>query len=228
MGAPPPPIFHRESHLETLLQLLEGQSRDNAENPAFTLLADDGSESTITYGQLHERALRIAAELACCTQPGDRALLVYPSGLDFIAAFLGCIYSGVLPVPSTYPRPRRPMPRLSAIAADCLPSVALTTGASLKLLDVPAIAPQLASLRWLATDELGAAGADWQRPNTNSDDVAFLQYTSGSTSEPKGVMVSHANLLHNMAMIRHGNNVGDVTARTSVSWLPAYHDMGLI
>ncbi|MGB7344480.1 MAG: AMP-binding protein [Pirellulaceae bacterium] len=227
--------------METLFEMLEENAAANRGKRAFTFLGEDGEESVMTYDHLRSQAVLIATELASCTKPGDRALLVYPTGLDFVAAFFGCIYAGVLPVPATYPRPRRPMPRLSAIAADCYPSCVLTTEASLKLLDVPSVAPELAKLRWLATDQLATdqlasrdgiaktrSASPWSPPASAANDLAFLQYTSGSTSQPKGVMVSHANLIHNIAMIRHGNDAGDVTQRTGAFWLPAYHDMGLI
>ncbi|QDT10571.1 AMP-binding protein [Planctomycetes bacterium K23_9] len=214
--------------MDTLIEMLEVNAAANSDRRAFTFLSESGEESVMTYHHLHSAAVRIATELSSFAQPGDRALLVYPTGLDFVAAFFGCIYAGVLPVPATYPRPRRPMPRLSSIANDCHPSVVLTTNASLQLLDVKSVAPELAKLRWLATDKLEESSKTWLRPATKADDLAFLQYTSGSTSQPKGVMVSHRNLIHNIAMIRHGNDVGEITNRTGAFWLPAYHDMGLI
>ena len=218
--------------MRTLLELLETQARNHAPRRAFTFLADDGQEQSLTYRELDGRARIIASALSRSTSPGDRALLVFPAGLDFISAFFGCAYAGVLAVPATFPKPRRPMPRLSAIAKDCDPAVVLTSQASLDMLDVESVAPDLAAIRWLATDELSEDGAAWRRPSINGNDLAFLQYTSGSTSDPKGVMVSHANLLHNMTMILHGNGVrsgpGEHAGRTGAFWLPAYHDMGLI
>ncbi len=174
----------------------------------------------------------IAAELQKTAQPGDRALLVYPAGLEFISAFFGCILAGVMPVPATYPKPRRPMPRLSAIHADCGATLALTTAQTLETLDLAQTAPDLLPLRWIATDAVAADAEDWKRPSLEPSDVAFLQYTSGSTSQPKGVAVTHRNLLHNLELIRLGFDVPGIHADgrkpVGVSWLPLYHDMGLI
>lgn len=218
--------------MRTLLDLLETQAREHAERRAFTFLEDDGTEESLTYRELDLRARRIAVELRRWTRPGDRALLVYPTGLDFVSAFFGCVYAGVLPVPATYPKPKRPMPRLAAIAKDCQPTIVLTSQASLEVLDVETVAPELAAIRWLPTDRLPNSRDTFQRPQIHGHDLAFLQYTSGSTSEPKGVMVSHDNLLHNMAMILHGNGVersaDKSSIRTGAFWLPAHHDMGLI
>ena len=219
--------FGRRMKLENLLEVLELNAIENSHRRAFTFLSDGGEESVLTYEQLRSSAVRIAIELSEFTAPGERALLVYPTGLDFVAAFFGCIYAGVLPVPATYPRPRRPMPRLSAISDDCDPAVVLTTTASLQLLDVPSVAPQLAERHWIATDQLAQSERSWVQPRLWPDDLAFLQYTSGSTNQPKGVMVSHRNVLHNIAMIRLGNDAAE-SNRTGAFWLPAYHDMGLI
>jgi acyl-CoA synthetase (AMP-forming)/AMP-acid ligase II len=122
---------------------------------------------------------------------------------------------------------------LSTIAADCQAAFALTTAQTLSTLDLARSAPELASVEWLATDTLDSdLAAQWQRPHIEPDDLAFLQYTSGSISDPKGVMVTHANLLSNLEMINEGFNIGGICANpveeTGVSWLPAYHDMGLI
>lgn len=219
----------------TLRDLLELQAARAGDSPAFTFLADDGGEVSLTYAELDRRARRIAARVAQIAQPGERALLVYPTGLDFIAAFFGCVYAGVLAVPATFPKPRRPMPRLISIAQDCDARLALTTAASLAAFDL-SLSPELENLAWLATDDLGAELATgdeaWTPPPLAGDDLCFLQYTSGSTSEPKGVMVSHANLLANMELILVGNGVprrpGENPARRGVFWIPAHHDMGLI
>jgi acyl-CoA synthetase (AMP-forming)/AMP-acid ligase II/acyl carrier protein len=166
-------------------------------------------------------------------RPGDRALLVYPPGLDFIAAFFGCVYAGVTAVPATYPKPRRPMPRLKRIALDCDAHVALSTAATLETLDPELLSTDAATSQWIATDELTNELADqWEPPAILGSDLAFLQYTSGSTSDPKGVMVSHSNLLNNLECIRQSFGIGeteeDRASATGVFWLPAYHDMGLI
>jgi len=219
----------------TLLEMLEGQTGRIPDLRAYTYRSEDGSEQVLTYADLQRRARAIAVVIRQTAQPGDRVVLVYPAGLDFLAAFFGCIYAGVLAVPATYPKPRRPMPRLAAIVEDCDAAVALTTAQTLSTLDLARSGSRLKSMRWIATDEVPtSAESQWRCPQVGPDDLAFLQYTSGSTSEPKGVMVSHGNLMHNLQMIRVGFGIEQIVAEdplpesSGVSWLPAYHDMGLI
>jgi acyl-CoA synthetase (AMP-forming)/AMP-acid ligase II/acyl carrier protein len=216
-----------------MLELLVTQAADYADQTAYVFLDDRDGKTEWTYADLERRARVIAARLQLELQPGDRAILVYPPGLDFIAAFFGCMYAGVVAVPATYPKPRRPMPRLSRIAVDCDAHVALSTAATLTTLDPELLSKDAATSQWIATDELPDALADeWQRPTIATSDLAFLQYTSGSTSDPKGVMVSHANLLNNLECIRRAFGIGeteeDIESATGAFWLPAYHDMGLI
>ena len=160
-------------------------------------------------------------------------LLLFPAGLDFITAFFGCLYAGIRAVPTTYPKPRRPMPRMTAIAHDSAAVAALTDTATLSTIDESIKASQLPDLQWLSVSDIDdGESANLKPVQVSSSDLAFLQYTSGSTSDPKGVMVSHGNLLHNLEMIRQGFNLTPASAEgeihTGVFWLPAYHDMGLI
>ncbi len=226
-------VSRSESAVGTLLELLEYQARTKADRCAYLFRNDDGSETSLTFEQLDRRAKAIAAAVQRHANPGDRVLLVYPAGLEFVAAFLGCVSAGVLGVPATYPKPRRPLPRLSTIAVDCQATVALTTAHTLSTLDLARTAPELKLVEWVATDALDLAVADqWDRPPIGPGDLAFLQYTSGSISDPKGVMVTHGNLIRNLEMIYDGFDIGGICANpvdgTGVSWLPAYHDMGLI
>jgi acyl-CoA synthetase (AMP-forming)/AMP-acid ligase II/acyl carrier protein len=221
------------SSATTLVDLLSQAAADLESACRYTFLNDDGTELTWTIQEVEVRARAIAASLQGICRPGDRVLLVYPPCLDFVPAFLGCMYAGVLPVPATYPKPRRPMPRLTSISRDCGASVALTTSGTLETLDLPRTAPELQESQWCATDAIALSEAGrWRRVVPGPGDLAFLQYTSGSTSEPKGVMVTHANLIHNLAMIHRAFSVerlhADGAMATSVWWLPAYHDMGLI
>ena len=216
-----------------MIELLQAQAADQPEGTAYVFLDDRDGETEITFGELDRRARTIAGRLQLELSPGDRALLVYPAGLEFIAAFFGCMYAGVVAVPATYPKPKRPMPRLQRIALDCDAHVALSTAQTLTTLDPDLLSADAATSQWIATDELNDDLADlWQRPTIDTDDLAFLQYTSGSTSDPKGVMVSHANLLANLECIRQSFGIGeseeDIESSTGVFWLPAYHDMGLI
>ena len=216
-----------------MIELLAGQAADQPDKTAYAFLDDRDGVTEITFAELDRRARVIAGRLQLELSPGDRALLVYPAGLEFISAFFGCMYAGVIAVPATYPKPKRPMPRLQRIALDCDAHVALSTAQTLTTLDPDLLSADAATSQWVATDELTDDLGDlWQRPAIEGDELAFLQYTSGSTSDPKGVMVSHANLLSNLECIRQSFGIGDseedVASSTGVSWLPAYHDMGLI
>jgi acyl-CoA synthetase (AMP-forming)/AMP-acid ligase II/acyl carrier protein len=234
------PLVSRESTIgcfdgstRTLVDALERRVQRDAEYCAYRYLNDDGIVSALSIGKLDQRARAIAAWLQDRCSPGDRVLLVYPPGLEFVTAFFGCLYAGVLPVPATYPKPRRPMPRLLAIGIDCGAELALTTSGALEMLQLPTSAEAGRQIGWMATDTVSDDQAEqWRRPVLKPDDLAFLQYTSGSTSEPKGVMVTHGNLVHNLAVIHRAFGLDRIHADgiepVSVWWLPAYHDMGLI
>ncbi|WXB19503.1 fatty acyl-AMP ligase [Pendulispora albinea] len=191
---------------------------------------EDRSE-TIDYRALSRRARRVAMGLRAWPA-GERALLIFPPGLDFIAGFLGCLHAGLIAVPAyppTFGRLARSLPRLEAIAANAGANVILTTS---PILDrrgaITAHAPSLGRLNWVATDRLPEGiEEEWSEPDIGPDDVAFLQYTSGSTGAPKGVMVTHGNLLANLECTCEACFRG---AKDSiyVGWLPPYHDMGLI
>ncbi|HEY3392661.1 MAG TPA: AMP-binding protein [Lacipirellulaceae bacterium] len=222
-----------QSSGRTLLELLANQAANQPDGVAYVFLDERDGLSEITFGQLDRRARAIAARLQLELRCGDRALLVYPAGLEFIAAFFGCLYAGVVAVPATYPKPKRPMPRLQRIALDCDAHVALSTAQTLTTLDPELLSADAATSQWIATDELADELADlWHRPVLVESDLAFLQYTSGSTSDPKGVMLTHGNLLNNLECIRQSFGIGesedDLISATGVFWLPAYHDMGLI
>ena len=239
------PTVRSEPGAATVAGLLRARAAERPSQVAFRFLTDgESAGESLTYGELDARAARIAAELALSAgaaggiAPGERALLLYPPGLDFIAAFFGCLYAGVVAVPAYPPRPNdRSQSRLRSIARDATPRAALTTRAILAGAVEPkgllAVAPELAGVRWIATDAPeaserggGTAAAAADLPEPDPEDVAFLQYTSGSTAAPKGVMVTHANLLHNERMI--GQAFAMDESSVVVGWLPLYHDMGLI
>src|SRR5829696_5981433 len=213
----------------TLVDLLGWRVAHQPEREAYTFLGDgEEEESSVNYRELEQHARSVASRLQSAgVAAGERVLLLYPSGLEYIAAFLGCLYAGVIAVPAYPPRLNRPTSRLQAIAADSKASVALTTThISSNLERRLAHAPEIKSLLWLATDDGKDSAREWHPPEIDGNTLAFLQYTSGSTAAPKGVMVTHSNLLHNLAMIYHG--VGHTPLSQMVSWLPPYHDMGLI
>jgi acyl-CoA synthetase (AMP-forming)/AMP-acid ligase II/acyl carrier protein len=213
----------------TLIDVLRGRAENEADRLAFRLASgDDSHVGSLTYGDLDLRARAIAVSLRSVASPGDRALLVFHTGLDFIAAFFGCLYAGLVAVPIIPPRPNRGLARLERILEDSGAEVVLTSGRATS--DAAAgwsFPGKWASLRRLETDgaEPRLAGR-WQPPSVGSDDLAYLQYTSGSTSDPRGVMVSHANLLYNCNSMRESLGLSQRTV--SATWLPHFHDLGLI
>ncbi|MCO6454726.1 MAG: aminotransferase class I/II-fold pyridoxal phosphate-dependent enzyme [Pirellulaceae bacterium] len=195
---------------------------------SFYLTDGEHEEHQWTYAELDERARAVAARLQALGLAGQRVLLLYPPGLDFVAGFFGCLYAGVTAVPAYPPRRNRNALRVQAISDDAEARAALTTADVLQrtegTLDE---APHLQRLAWLASDEIGLEeAADWRPPTLSGDQLAVLQYTSGSTGTPKGVMLSHANIMHNVALICYSFE----PTRTGVgmTWLPTYHDMGLV
>jgi acyl-CoA synthetase (AMP-forming)/AMP-acid ligase II/7-keto-8-aminopelargonate synthetase-like enzyme/acyl carrier protein len=213
----------------TLIDLLTQRASHRATDQAYAFLEDgEAPGDSVDYAGLDGRARDVAARLqALGVTTGERVLLFYPPGLGYAAAFLGCLYAGVVAVPAYPPRLNRPIARLRSIAEDSGATVALTTSLVLSNLEKRlAHAPEMRSLRWLSTDDGEDLAEAWRRPEVEPDALAFLQYTSGSTSSPKGVMVTHGNLLHNLALIYRG--FGHSAESHMVSWLPPYHDMGLI
>lgn len=212
-----------------LVDLLRHRADHQADDPAFHYLVDGETDEILwSYAELDRRARAIAAWLQSLGLQGERALLLYPAGLDFISAFFGCVYAGVVAVPAYPPRKNRSLERIEAIADDAEAKVALTTQEVLRRVQgVLDENPGLKSLHWGATDQFPVGmERDWHHPEVHGDTLAFLQYTSGSTGTPKGVMLSHANLIHNSALICHAFE--HTRSGVGVFWLPSYHDMGLI
>lgn len=192
---------------------------------AYVFLNEDGEETvSISYGELHARALAVAAELSRRCAPGDRALLAFPQTLDFIIAFFGCLYAQVVAVPVNPPRRSRVQDATRGIAEDCEPAAVLTSAAMLGKLR-SALDFRSGPSHWLAVDEQ-VDGTGFEPPACSAETLAFLQYTSGSTAAPKGVMVSHGNLTANEEMIRYA--FGHDERSTVVGWAPFFHDQGLI
>lgn len=186
---------------------------------AFRFVAGDGTVASIDYANLAKRVMRLSAGLAEATRPNDRMLLVFQQSLDFIIAFQACQMAGLIPVPVSPPRGRERNSRLEAIIADCGPRAILTHGDGAKTLRGRDFGLDLFALAALEA----AGGGETQRPPS---DLAFLQYTSGSTGSPKGVMVGHDHLAANIRAIMKAFDINENSE--SVSWLPTYHDMGLV
>lgn len=216
----------------SLIDILQMRASEQAEKLAYSFLSDsEMAEKTLSYANLDREVRAIAAALQAYQIKGERVLLLYPPGLEFIAAFFGCLYSSAIAVPVYPPDParlNRSLPRLLAIIADAKPTVALTTGAILSMVEyLFAEDETFKAVRWLATDQIAAELAEnWQRPEIDADTPAFLQYTSGSTGMPKGVILTHTNLLHNLKLIEQFFE--HPPESNGVIWLPSYHDMGLI
>jgi len=213
----------------TLVEFVRFRASHNTSRTAFTFLIDGESESvSLSYADLDRKARAIAAQLQQICTVGERALIFYPPGLDYITTLFGCLYAGVVAVPAYPPRNARNFPRIATIAKDVEAALILTPEASLaKTQSFWSQMNYAKSMHWLSTDTISPSLAtDWQEIKIHPDTLAVLQYTSGSTSLPKGVMLTHGNLLHNLSLLSasfqtHPQSQG-------VIWLPPYHDMGLI
>lgn len=217
----------------TLIARLEQHAALHGQAEAARFLGQDGEPTArLTWAELDRtaRALALTLQQRRCL-PGQRALLLHPPGLEFITAFLACLYAGVVAVPAPPPHPTRArasVPRLAGILADSTPTLVLTTESVRPALEAASGELRaLSALPWLAGSEVTAAAADrWRGPGVEPEHLAFLQYTSGSTSNPRGVMVSHGCLLANLECL--AVRVGLNAESHMLSWQPHYHDMGLI
>jgi acyl-CoA synthetase (AMP-forming)/AMP-acid ligase II/thioesterase domain-containing protein len=217
---------------ETLVDLLRERAIRLPNRLGYSFLPKgEAEEARFTYAELDLRARAIGAWLTSVSAAGDRVLLLSSSGPEFVSAVFGCLYRGAVAVPA-YPldpaRISRTVSRLRRILKDAEPVVALTTGNTLGLLeDLVRIHPDLESVRWMATESIPLELArDWKRPPIHADTLAILQYTSGSLAAPKGVMVSHRNILENEKMIQEEHDYTE--NNTFVGWIPLAHDWGLI
>jgi acyl-CoA synthetase (AMP-forming)/AMP-acid ligase II len=245
---PTTPVTELPLDCATLVDLCRYRAAEQPDRRTFVFL-DDGVDvsDSLTLGELDRRARAIAAKLRRYAPAGTRAVLSYPPGLDFVAAFYGCLYAGVIAVPTAplgRTRADNRFARFQAIVDSCAPELLLSNADMLDRAE-PALleTPALHGLTLIATDEVAAAAdtadadtadADatgWQPSRVDPDTVAYLQYTSGTTRAPRGVVLTHANVMHNLALIvqngaREAEDFGRVPP--SVSWLPPFHDMGLV
>jgi acyl-CoA synthetase (AMP-forming)/AMP-acid ligase II len=196
---------------------------------AYTFVSDAG-ESVLSYSELHARARALGAHLQSQNLTGERALLLFEPGLEFVVAFFACQLAGVIAVPAYPPEPARlarTLPRLTAVVRDSAARGLLTTQhikAAAPMLG--GIDPALDELAWIATDQPFPEGPSLHEPTRTPEDTAFLQYTSGSTGTPKGVVVSHAQVLANVAQL--ADTTESRPSDVFCSWVPFYHDMGLV
>jgi len=213
----------------TYVGLVRSRSEYNANDRAFTFLGDSLTDRVdhLSYEALDSRVRAVAAALQQCSVPGDRAVLLYKPSLDYIIGIIGCMYAGVVAVPVFAPRRIDALDQIRHVAGNSGAKIVLTTTYFVDLLKAMKMDQILPGTHWLATDVVDISEADkWREPEVNPDTLALLQYTSGSTSQPKGVMLAHRHLLANARMIQEKANLGRESK--GVSWLPPYHDMGLI
>jgi acyl-CoA synthetase (AMP-forming)/AMP-acid ligase II len=222
------PLVHADHTASaTLVDILRYRALQQRDQRLYTFLRGDDAES-LTHGELDARVRSLAAVLIESCNPGDRVLLLYPPGLDYIVALYACMYAGVIAVPAYLPRPNRPLTRLESIIADCQPAIALTSG---EILNSPRSifrqqSSPIAQLRALATENTPPITAFEPKGDISGKTPVILQYTSGSTASPRGVVLTHANIVHNTAMIQQNFPLDPESS--TVFWLPPYHDMGLI
>ncbi|WP_428240820.1 AMP-binding protein [Gynuella sp.] len=211
------------------IECLQNQAAGYGDKPCFEYSSDGVSVSgSITFAQLDQRARALAVQLRRQLDTGERAVLMMPNGIEYIVGFFACVYAGIVAVTAYPPQSRRrDWGRLSAVARDCQARQIICLDQHVGTVE-----------EWLSSESLAcevtvvpaqgdmAAANDWCRPAIQADDLMFLQYSSGSTGMPKGVMLSHANLLANARMIQQ--QLGFSAQRNCVSWLPMYHDMGFV
>lgn len=221
------------TQVATFVDCLRDRTQSQPHQTAFTFLENGETPSrVVTYAALDQRARAIAAQLQSSLTPGDRVVLIYPydAGIEFIEAFLGCLYAGVVAVPCHPPRSRSGWSDLTG---------RLRSSSAAAILTAPSMQRQLkrqltqsdtglpTEIRWLLDSDIAdEQAADWRSPSLTPDTLAFLQYTSGSTGLPKGVMVTHHCILHNQTQLQMAFEHTD--ALIGVGWLPLFHDMGLI
>jgi acyl-CoA synthetase (AMP-forming)/AMP-acid ligase II len=212
----------------TLVQIVNRRAATTPDAVAYRFVRDGLTVTEeLTCNGLAARALAIAAHLQQRAEPGDRALMLYPPGLDFLCAFLGCLHAGVIAVPAYPPRGHELDARVQTIAADASPRIGLAPSALVPIITAAAGSSTFADLAWLGTDRIASSDrSGWKDWSPSPDTVAHLQYTSGSTATPKGVVVSHRNLLRNLLDMHLGWRHDE--ASVLLSWLPHFHDMGLV
>jgi acyl-CoA synthetase (AMP-forming)/AMP-acid ligase II len=216
----------------TLVDLLRHRAQAQPDQLAYQFLEDGKKEAAAyTHYQLDQQARAIAALLQQSEAKGERALLLYPQGVEVVAAFCGCLYAGVIAIPVPPPdagRMKRALPRLREIVKDAAATYVLSNQRIIDLFkDSDVEFPEFDTMTWIDTEQVEVSQAEqWQDPQVDKDVLAYLQYTSGSTSVPKGVMLSHYNLMHHSAYLQRA--CGYTPDGATVTWMPYFHDYGLV
>jgi acyl-CoA synthetase (AMP-forming)/AMP-acid ligase II len=209
------------------VEILTGRSESKPDKIAYVFIDNKGKENKIRYGEMHEKVKSLAAKMQSKHERNTRAFLFFRPGLDFIIAYFACLYANIIAVPAAHSKNIRGIEKISKIFenADC--DIFLTTSEDLPSEQIIEKYPAMANAEYILTDTfLVPADLEWNKNHINQDDTAFLQYTSGSTNEPKGVMITHGNLIHNQRMMRDALGFNEETV--FAGWLPHYHDLGLI
>jgi acyl-CoA synthetase (AMP-forming)/AMP-acid ligase II len=222
-------IQEQDTYAHTLIDILKLRAQKTPNKIAYIYLLDGENEEVFTtYNELDRKARIIATSLFRADMKGERALMLYPPGPEFIFALYGCFYAGVIAVPAYPPRKNKSIERILTIVGDSGAKMTLTTRQVIYNMERNSSEfEELNHLKWLVTDEI-----DWdsdpapELPDITPELLAYLQYTSGSTGHPKGAMVSHTNIMRSLEYIRRSFELSKDSV--SVSWLPVFHDMGLV
>ncbi|QDS95126.1 Long-chain-fatty-acid--AMP ligase FadD29 [Roseimaritima multifibrata] len=210
------------------LDILEYWSAQRVDLPAFHFTDGENETATLSYKQLWEEVRGLGGYLQSQgVTRNERVLLLYPPGLDFVIGFFACHAAGAIAVPAYPPRRNRKAGRIRSIAQDASSRFALSIDSVADQLGGENRHQDLQDIQMIGTDHPSKRDlANWKRPSLNADDIAVLQYTSGSTGAPKGVMLTHQNLIANCAQITYAFE--PIGTKIGVTWLPTYHDMGLV
>ncbi len=221
LGEQPPPLTN-------LVAILRHWAKVRGDQPAFYFTdGEDGPDQCLTFAELDARARNLAGFLQKLGGAGQRVLLLYPPVLDFVVGFFGCLYAGATAVPAFPPRRNRKGQRIHGIAGDCQAQFALTTELVRQTIEADPNWVEWEQVKIIASDSLAQDhSAHWKPPQLSDSDIAMLQYTSGSTGQPKGVVLTHGNLVRNTELI--AVSFETMQGSVGVSWLPTYHDMGLV
>ena len=212
--------------LETLTTILTYRAKETPNKTAYIFLEKGEEKNLFTYRTLYLESLNIAAKLQQLNLQGERILLLYPSSLDFIAAFMGCLYAGAIAVPAYPPNSPTITNRLQTIIKDCTPKAVMSLS-HCNINTTELTHQKKTYITLIETDRLEKdLTQKYVARDISKQDIAFLQYTSGSTSDPKGAMITHNNIIYNTSLMQQNYNLNHNSI--TVSWLPIYHDMGLI
>lgn len=210
---------------KSLVDVLRAYALSHPDSIPFTYLADgEQEEQDLTYAEFDQKSRKIAASLQAHQLEGERVLLLFPQGLEYLIALFGCFYAGVIAVPAYPPRNNRNLQRLLSIMADCDARYFLTDRSGALHLEKMK-RQDFSGYQFLVYENLVDTNADWKERPIESEDIAYLQYTSGSTGNPKGVIIRHKNMLTNVKQCER--SYSDDMYR-AFNWIPMYHDMGLI